>query len=71
MKNCKKCNESFLPKKGFKDYCSVLCKQSRSRSAEVKEKISKSLAKKWAEDDNYKRAKNLLQTINISPPPVA
>lgn len=65
MKNCKKCGETFLPKKGFKEYCSVLCKQARSRSAEVKEKISKSIAKKWAEDETYKSSLKLAKEKSI------
>lgn len=39
--NCKKCNTEFIPSKGLTYYCSLKCRNSRVRSDDVKDKISK------------------------------
>ena len=40
MENCKKCGKEFKPQKGLKSYCSLVCRNSRERSEETKQKIS-------------------------------
>jgi 5-methylcytosine-specific restriction endonuclease McrA len=41
--NCKKCGNEFEPSKGLLSYCSMSCRNSRERTDEVKDKISKTL----------------------------
>jgi hypothetical protein len=41
--NCKKCGNEFEPSKGLLNYCSMACRNSRERTDEVKDKISKTL----------------------------
>ena len=41
--NCKKCGVEFEPSKGLLNYCSMACRNSRERTDEVKDKISKTL----------------------------
>lgn len=45
MSNCKKCGNEFEPSKGLVSYCSLKCRNSRSHSDDVKQKISKSVSK--------------------------
>lgn len=40
---CKKCGEAFQPRKGLKSYCSLACRNSRTRSNHVKNKIRASV----------------------------
>ena len=44
---CKKCNKEFVVQKGFANYCSSKCKNSRELSAIHKSKISESIKKRW------------------------
>jgi len=44
MENCKKCSNEFIPQKGLKSYCSLACRNSRERSEETKQKISKGVS---------------------------
>lgn len=65
MKNCKKCKNSFEPKKGLLNYCSIECRNSRiwteedkkkkSESAKNSEKLKLSIenTKKWFDYKNH------------------
>lgn len=44
MKNCKKCNKDFEPKKGLINYCSLVCRNSRVWNDE--DKLKKSISNK-------------------------
>jgi uncharacterized Zn ribbon protein len=43
MKNCKKCGSEFEPQKGLINYCSLICRNSRSWSEEDKQKLSETM----------------------------
>jgi 5-methylcytosine-specific restriction endonuclease McrA len=44
MKNCKKCNAEFEPKKGLLNYCSITCRNSRTWNEQ--DKLKKSISNK-------------------------
>ena len=44
MKNCKKCNAEFEPKKGLLNYCSITCRNSRTWDEQ--DKLKKSISNK-------------------------
>ena len=47
--NCRKCDKKFVPKKGTINYCSLSCRNTRSFSAQTKEKKSCITKRKWLE----------------------
>lgn len=67
---CKKCNQEFVPRKGFKNYCGNQCKQSRNFTEESRLKKSKSNTKAWARGDhdkvNFVKVNNDLDKKNKS-----
>ena len=47
MKKCLKCGCSFEPSKGFVNFCSIKCRNSRVFSEASKEKKSKKTKESW------------------------
>ena len=45
MNKCKKCRVEFTPSKGLINYCSMSCRNSRSRPESVRRKISEGVKK--------------------------
>ena len=45
MNKCKKCSKEFQPSKGLINYCSMSCRNSRSRPESVRRKISEGVKK--------------------------
>jgi hypothetical protein len=55
MKTCLKCGKEFEPSKGLINYCSLQCRNSRERTKEFKEKLSKKTSKAWEDGIIYKQ----------------
>lgn len=43
MEKCKKCGSEFTPQKGLISFCSLSCRNSRTMTEEIKNKISESI----------------------------
>lgn len=63
MKNCKKCNASFIPSKGLLNFCSFDCKYDR-KNISVNERCSIELKKRWGvlSSDDIQKNKSKFHT---------
>lgn len=59
LKLCKKCKSEFIPSKGLKNYCSVLCCKSHEKSKESKKKSSENTIKWFNSIEGNKQRQRL------------
>ena len=56
MNKCKKCSKEFQPSKGLINYCSMSCRNSRSRPESVRRKISEGVKKsEYLQSEEWKK----------------
>jgi hypothetical protein len=61
MNKCKKCSKEFQPSKGLINYCSMSCRNSRSRPESVRRKISEGVKK-----SGYLQSEEWLQNLTAA-----
>ena len=61
MNKCKKCSKEFQPSKGLINYCSMSCRNSRSRPESVRRKISEGVKK-----SEYLQSEEWLQNLTAA-----
>lgn len=61
MNKCKKCSKEFQPSKGLINYCSMSCRNSRSRPESVRRKISEAVKKK-----GYLQSEEWLNNVKLA-----